>query len=62
MRDKCLSGEPYFNHLFETAKSLVDLGMDTTSVVAGFLHDTLEDTKTSAETIKKNLVKRCFYS
>lgn len=48
-----LSGEPYFNHSFETAKNLAGLGMDATSVAAGFLHDVLEDTKTAPETIKK---------
>lgn len=47
-----LNGEPYFNHLVETAKNIIDLGMDTTTVVAGLLHDTLEDTATTAETIK----------
>jgi (p)ppGpp synthase/HD superfamily hydrolase len=50
---KRLSGEPYFNHLFETAKNLAELGMDATSVVAGFLHDTLEDTDIKPEIIKK---------
>ncbi len=50
---KRLSGEPYFNHLFETAKNLAELGMDATTVAAGFLHDILEDTKTNPETIKK---------
>lgn len=47
------SGEPYFNHLFETAKNIAELGMDVTSVVAGFLHDILEDTETSSETVEK---------
>ena len=47
------SGEPYFNHLFETAKNLAELGMDATSVTAGFLHDSLEDGKTDAETLEK---------
>lgn len=56
-----LSGEPYFNHLFETAKNLVDLGMDTTSVVAGFLHDTLEDTETNAETLEKEFGKEVLF-
>jgi GTP diphosphokinase / guanosine-3',5'-bis(diphosphate) 3'-diphosphatase len=48
-----LNGEPYFNHLFETAKNLAELGMDATTVVAGFLHDVLEDTETKAKTIEK---------
>lgn len=47
------SGEPYFNHLLATAKNITELGMDATTVVAGLLHDILEDTKTSPETLKK---------
>lgn len=49
---KRLSGEPYFIHVFETAKILADLGMDAQSIAAGLLHDTLEDTETTEEEIK----------
>jgi len=54
---KRLSGEPYFNHLFATAKSIAELGMDAVTVSAGFLHDTLEDTQTKPETIEKEFGK-----
>lgn len=47
------SGEPYFIHVFETAKILAELGMDTKTIIAGFLHDVLEDTPTPEETLKK---------
>lgn len=47
------SGEPYFNHVFATAKNLAELGMDSTVIAAGFLHDTLEDTETTEEDLKK---------
>ena len=47
------SGEPYFNHLFGTAKNIAELGMSATTVAAGFLHDTIEDTSVTAEDIKK---------
>ena len=47
------SGEPYFNHLFETAKNIAELGMDGRAITAGFLHDILEDTPTKVETIEK---------
>lgn len=47
------SGEPYFNHVFETAKILASIGMDTKTIVAGLLHDVLEDTKTTEEELKK---------
>ena len=47
------SGEPYFNHVFLTAKNLADLGMSPVVIAAGFLHDVLEDTKTQEEELKK---------
>ena len=47
------SGEPYFIHVFETAKTLASLGMDTNTIVAGLLHDSLEDTKTEEEDLEK---------
>jgi len=37
------SGEPYFIHVYETAKILAELKMDTPTIVAGFLHDSIED-------------------
>ena len=50
---KRLNGDPYFVHVFETAKILAKLGMDTKTVAAGLLHDVLEDTKKTEEEIKK---------
>ncbi len=50
---KRMSGEPYFIHVFETAKILAKFGMDVQTIVAGLLHDVLEDTKTSEEEMKK---------
>ncbi len=50
---KRLSGEPYFIHPFATAKILAQSGMDAQTITAGLLHDTLEDTKTTEEEIKK---------
>ncbi|TSC57653.1 MAG: (P)ppGpp synthetase [Parcubacteria group bacterium Greene0416_79] len=47
------SGEPYFNHLFETAKILAELGMDATTVAAGLLHDAIEDVGVTQETLRK---------
>lgn len=38
------SGEPYIAHPVSVAKILVELGMDTDSVVTGLLHDVVEDT------------------
>jgi len=38
------SGDPYITHPLAVAVILADLGMDTTTIVAGLLHDTVEDT------------------
>ena len=46
MRD---SGEPYIIHPIEVAKILSDLGMDTSTIAAGLLHDVLEDTSCTYE-------------
>lgn len=50
---KRMSGDPYFVHVFETAKILAKLGMDAPTIAAGLLHDVLEDTEATAEQIKK---------
>ncbi|MEI8123864.1 MAG: HD domain-containing protein [bacterium] len=47
------SGEPYFVHVYETAKILADLKMDISTIVAGFLHDSIEDGVATEECIKK---------
>lgn len=41
---KRANGDPYFVHVFETAKIIASLGMDAQTIAAGLLHDTLEDT------------------
>ncbi len=38
------SGDPYITHPLAVATILADLGMDTTTIVAALLHDTVEDT------------------
>lgn len=50
---KRMSGEPYFIHVFETAKILARLGMDIRTISAGLLHDVLEDTKITEEEMEK---------
>ncbi|MDL2247964.1 bifunctional (p)ppGpp synthetase/guanosine-3',5'-bis(diphosphate) 3'-pyrophosphohydrolase [Bacteroides sp. OttesenSCG-928-J23] len=47
------SGEPYISHPIAVAVILVDLGMDTESVVAALLHDVVEDTDVSLDELKK---------
>ncbi|MBI5004955.1 MAG: bifunctional (p)ppGpp synthetase/guanosine-3',5'-bis(diphosphate) 3'-pyrophosphohydrolase [Candidatus Lloydbacteria bacterium] len=50
---KRFSGEPYFNHAFATAYKLAELGMDTETIAAGLLHDTIEDGEATEEILKK---------
>lgn len=47
------SGESYFNHPIATAIIVIGLGMDTDSIVSALLHDVVEDTPITIETIKK---------
>ncbi len=42
-----LSGEPYVSHCIAVAKILAQLELDTTTIAAALLHDTLEDTPVS---------------
>jgi GTP pyrophosphokinase len=55
------SGEPYFNHLFATAKNIAELNMGSTTIAAGFLHDTIEDTEVTAEQIEKEFGKEILF-
>jgi GTP pyrophosphokinase len=50
---KRASGEPYFNHLFETAKILADYGVGSETIAAALLHDVLEDTEASERQIQE---------
>lgn len=47
------SGEPYIIHPLNVAATLVKLRMDIDSIVAGLLHDVVEDCEISPETIEK---------
>ncbi len=46
------SGEPYFNHVYATAYSLAELGMGPRTIVAGLLHDSIEDVGVTREDIE----------
>jgi GTP diphosphokinase / guanosine-3',5'-bis(diphosphate) 3'-diphosphatase len=48
-----LSGEPYLVHPLEVAGILAEMRLDPAGVVAGLLHDTLEDTLTTAGEIRR---------
>ena len=47
------SGEPYYHHLIEVAYILASLQCGPNTIIAGLLHDVVEDTDTSVEDIKK---------
>ena len=47
------SGEPYLVHPLSVAAILADLKLDLTCIVAGLLHDVLEDTLTTREILEE---------
>ncbi|MDI6715962.1 MAG: HD domain-containing protein, partial [Actinomycetota bacterium] len=52
-----MSGEDFISHPLEVANILADLGMDTTTIVAGLLHDVVEDTDVSLDELEKEVGK-----
>jgi len=46
------SGEPYITHPLAVASILIEWGMDIDSVLAGVLHDAVEDTEATVEQIE----------
>ena len=46
------SGEPYITHPVAVATILAELGMDTDTIVAALLHDTVEDTGYTLEEVE----------
>jgi GTP pyrophosphokinase/guanosine-3',5'-bis(diphosphate) 3'-pyrophosphohydrolase len=46
------SGDPYFNHPIAVADILTELKLDSATITTGLLHDTIEDTHATYETIK----------
>ncbi|MDC3030285.1 RelA/SpoT family protein [Candidatus Pelagibacter sp.] len=49
---KRASGDPYSVHPIEVANILTDLKLDSATITTGLLHDTIEDTFATYETIK----------
>jgi GTP pyrophosphokinase len=46
------SGEPFIQHPLAVARVLADLGLDTTTLQAALLHDTVEDTDVTLEQLE----------
>lgn len=59
MKDKKRnSGEEYFIHPVHVALLLIDLNMDDTTIMAGMMHDVIEDTEYTYDDIKELFLKR----
>ena len=50
---KRLSGEPFISHPLEVVYILASMKMDPVCLVAGMLHDVIEDTHTTTELIRQ---------
>jgi GTP pyrophosphokinase len=51
------SGEPFLQHPLRVARIIVDLKLDVPSIVAGLLHDTMEDTEVPKAEIERRFGK-----
>lgn len=51
---KRISGDPYINHPAHVAMILAELELDLTTIVAGLLHDVIEDTAFTIQDIEKS--------
>ncbi|MDA9231194.1 bifunctional (p)ppGpp synthetase/guanosine-3',5'-bis(diphosphate) 3'-pyrophosphohydrolase [Rickettsiales bacterium] len=49
------SGEPYFSHPIAVAQILIDLKLDSASIITALMHDTVEDTDVTLDYIKHEL-------
>ena len=50
---KRASGDPYSVHPIEVANILTELKLDSATIATGLLHDTIEDTHATYQTIKE---------
>lgn len=48
------SGEPYFRHVYFTALTLMEWRLDAPTIIAGLLHDTVEDTQYTLEQVRRD--------
>lgn len=47
------SGDPYYSHPVEVAGILTKFKLDSASIIAGLLHDTVEDTETTVDEVRE---------
>ena len=50
---KRLSGEPYIVHPLAVSQTLAEQGLDRDAIVAGLLHDVVEDTRFGTDSVKR---------
>src|SRR6266487_694049 len=55
------SGEPFLQHPLQVAEIITLLKLDVPSIVAGLLHDTVEDTSATIKEIEQNFGKEVSY-
>ncbi len=53
------SGEPYIQHPLAVADILINMQMDVTSIIASLLHDVVEDTTVSLDSVRKQFGDTC---
>ena len=52
------SGEQYFTHPLAVANVLIDMKLDSSTIITALLHDVVEDSDVSLDLIKMNLEKK----
>ena len=55
------SGEAYFIHPFETARTLAELGMSAPVIAAGLLHDSVEDARATEQEVEEQFGKEVLF-
>ena len=51
------SGAKYFDHCIAVCNQLISWNMDLNTIIAGLLHDTIEDTELSIKTLEEEFGK-----